>query len=248
MSVVYPEKLPLIVLAGGFGTRLRSVDSERPKPMVEVAGRPFLYWLIEAWYNRGCRWFILSTGYKSEQIANYPWARTFPEAAFSIFREEKPLGTGGAVRAIYREYPTLENTLVVNGDTYLSDTVPALTELEAALKVTRDALFAVQNLSQLIDAKPNLVVQGDTVVGERDPGDLFDAGTVLVSRRAVERYAGDVPCKLTELLEPAMKAGAVGYSLTPGSCYDIGTPERYHRFEEFLRTGVHPTPPRDSLS
>ena len=55
-----------IILAGGLGTRLRSVVSDVPKPMAPVAGRPFLEHLMRPWTTRGVRRFILSVGYSAK--------------------------------------------------------------------------------------------------------------------------------------------------------------------------------------
>ena len=52
-----------VILAGGKGTRLQSVVSDRPKPMAEVAGRPFIEWLILALKAQGLRRMVLCTGY-----------------------------------------------------------------------------------------------------------------------------------------------------------------------------------------
>jgi D-glycero-alpha-D-manno-heptose 1-phosphate guanylyltransferase len=57
-----------IVLAGGAGTRLSSVVSDRPKPMAEVAGRPFLEHLLRYWKNQGVGRFVFSVGYLYEWI------------------------------------------------------------------------------------------------------------------------------------------------------------------------------------
>lgn len=64
---------PLIVLAGGKGTRLGDLTKDIPKPMVDIHGKPFLYWLIERYRSWGFTDITISTGYKAEVIENYPW-------------------------------------------------------------------------------------------------------------------------------------------------------------------------------
>jgi D-glycero-alpha-D-manno-heptose 1-phosphate guanylyltransferase len=104
-----------IILAGGLGTRLRSVVSDLPKCMAPVAGRPFLDHVIEYLLKQGIDKIILSVGYKSEMIIKHVNEK-YPmlDAQFSI--EEEPLGTGGAVRlacGLVKE----KNVLILNGDT-----------------------------------------------------------------------------------------------------------------------------------
>lgn len=106
-----------IVLAGGFGTRLRSAVSNLPKPMAPVAGRPFLELLLSSLKAKGITRAILSIGYRYEAITSH-----FDNHALGIDLtyeiESKPLGTGGAIAAALR-HVTSDHVFVFNGDTYL---------------------------------------------------------------------------------------------------------------------------------
>ena len=85
-----------VVLAGGKGTRLRSVVSDLPKCMAPVAGRPFLAWLLDDLREAGFDHIILSLGYKHE--AAEAWVATRPDRdSITYVVEEEPLGTGGGV-------------------------------------------------------------------------------------------------------------------------------------------------------
>lgn len=120
-----------IILAGGLGTRLRSVVSELPKCMAPVAGKPFLHYVISYLQKQGIEKFIFSVGYKSESIIkyieeetkNYKLQTTNFQIQFSI--EAKPLGTGGAIK-LSAAKATEKNVLVVNGDTLFSIDVSKL--------------------------------------------------------------------------------------------------------------------------
>jgi D-glycero-alpha-D-manno-heptose 1-phosphate guanylyltransferase len=106
-----------IVLAGGFGTRLRSVVSGVPKPMASVAGRPFLELLLSSLKSKGITRAILSVGYMSEAITSFFEKHPVGmELAYEV--ESKPLGTGGAIAAALR-HATCDHVFVFNGDTYL---------------------------------------------------------------------------------------------------------------------------------
>ncbi len=219
----------LVLLAGGKGTRLQSFEPNRPKPMVLVKGKPFLHWLVQHYIDLGFRQFILSTCHMAEMIESYEWSRLFPGAEFTFERETTPLGTGGAVRAIFLKRGLTE-AWVINGDTLLPQPLPSVApQLEA--------LYTVLDRNQLFDATPNLVVEGSFIVAESTNGQYFDAGALYMTRKAVDRYEGRLPCSTHQLLAPAMQCKQVGYSLVPGTCYDIGTPERYKRFEKYLEEG-----------
>ena len=104
-----------IILAGGLGTRLRSVVSDLPKCMAPVAGKPFLHYVIGYYQKQGIRRFIFSLGYKHEMITGYLTAK-HPDLNYDYVIEEEPLGTGGAIQLACRSAFT-KNVLILNGDT-----------------------------------------------------------------------------------------------------------------------------------
>lgn len=104
-----------IILAGGLGTRLRSVVSDLPKCMAPVAGKPFLYFVIEHLLQQEVDKFIFSVGYKSEMIIDYV-NKEYPELNKQFSIEEEPLGTGGAIK-LACGLVTGKDVLILNGDT-----------------------------------------------------------------------------------------------------------------------------------
>ncbi len=104
-----------IILAGGLGTRLRSVVPDLPKCMAPVNGRPFLTYVIHHLQQQGVEHFIFSLGYMSQPIVDF-LLESFPALHFSLSIEDEPLGTGGAIRQALT-FAEGENVLVTNGDT-----------------------------------------------------------------------------------------------------------------------------------
>ena len=104
-----------VILAGGLGTRLRSVVSELPKCMAPVAGRPFLFYVINWLRLHGIEEFIFSLGYKYEVIEKY-LQEQFPTLRYQCSIEEEPLGTGGAI-AKACTLAKARHLVVANGDT-----------------------------------------------------------------------------------------------------------------------------------
>ncbi|MBI1192380.1 MAG: NTP transferase domain-containing protein, partial [Bacteroidetes bacterium] len=105
-----------VVLAGGFGTRLRSVVADLPKPMAPVRGRPFLAYVLDELLNQGIMRVVLAVGYKAEAIRDY-FGDNYNglELVYSV--EEEPLGTGGGIRQAVGLCHA-ESVFVLNGDTY----------------------------------------------------------------------------------------------------------------------------------
>lgn len=104
-----------IVLAGGLGTRLKSVVKDVPKPMANINGRPFLEYLLSFLKEQNMEKVILSVGYKYEIIKKY-FGNNFEGMKLVYSIEERPLGTGGAVK---RSLSLTDNkeVFVFNGDT-----------------------------------------------------------------------------------------------------------------------------------
>ncbi len=105
-----------IILAGGFGTRLKSLGLDVPKPMVPVEETPFLKYVMNFLLQNGVQTCVLSVGYKWEKIKNH-FGEEFKEIPLIYSVEDKPLGTGGAIRESLN-YCKQDNVLVVNGDTF----------------------------------------------------------------------------------------------------------------------------------
>ena len=112
-----------IILAGGLGTRLQSAVPDLPKCMAPVAGRPFLFHVINYLRSQGIEHFIFSLGYKHEIIEAF-LQEQFPTLSYDCSIEAEPLGTGGAILlacTLVQE----KNVLVVNGDTLYKAQVPS---------------------------------------------------------------------------------------------------------------------------
>lgn len=104
-----------VILAGGLGTRLRTAVPDLPKCMAPVAGKPFLYYVIDYFQQQGIQEFILSLGYKHEIIEEYVKSE-FRNGRFTFSIESEALGTGGAVKLACSK-TSAQTILVLNGDT-----------------------------------------------------------------------------------------------------------------------------------
>ena len=106
----------VIILAGGLGTRLRSVVADVPKCMAPINRKPFIGIIIGHLLSQGFQHFYISAGYKSEVVIDYIQL-VFPNISYTFILEESPLGTGGAIKKCCSSVKE-ESVLVVNGDTF----------------------------------------------------------------------------------------------------------------------------------
>src|SRR5687768_5619957 len=108
--------LTAVILAGGLGTRLRSVISDRPKVLARVLDRPFLTYLLDQLAAAGLNYVILCTGYLGEQV-KAEFGTSYSSLRLAYSQEMVPLGTAGALQLALSLIPS-ETVLVLNGDSF----------------------------------------------------------------------------------------------------------------------------------
>jgi len=227
-----PEAL---VLAGGFGTRLRTVVADLPKPMAPVAGRPFLEFVLGGLARHGVPRAVLSVGYLSDIIIGH-FGHVFQGMALDYAVEATPLGTGGAVAEGLRHCAG-PAVLVLNGDTWLDLELHALVghwqREQAPVIVAREVDDVARYGSlQVEDGRVVRFVEK----GPAGPG-LINAGVYLLPRDLFAAGAPAAPFSLeADVLAPCVRSRRVDAFITRGEFIDIGIPDDYHRAQR-MRLG-----------
>jgi len=144
----------MLVLAGGFGTRLRAVVSKVPKSLAPVNGIPFLELQLKHWIAQGQDSFIFLLHYEAGQIIDF-LIKNKKGFLYGIsiewIVECEPLGTGGAILNAIKEFDLKNDFLVVNSDTWLS----------SGLKVLRSASSPTIGIVKVQDSSRYGLVQFD---------------------------------------------------------------------------------------
>jgi len=216
-----------IVLAGGFGTRLRSLVSDVPKPMAPVAGRPFLEWILLRLEREGIHRVVLATGYMSEKIERALGGRFGSmELVYSV--EDAPLGTGGAIAHAARQVKG-RGVHVVNGDTFLEY---SLAEMETLVQGDGRLGMALVNVEDVHRYGAIGLEEGRVrsfhEKGDRGPG-WINAGCYYLPESLLRSLPSGSFSFEEQVLAPAAAAGDVmGLTRTKGFI-DIGVPEDYVR-------------------
>lgn len=223
-----------IVLAGGLGTRLRSVVPDLPKPMAPVHGRPFLAAVLDELDAEGFCTAILAVGYRREAIQEH-FGNSYKSLRLQYSVEAKPLGTGGAIRLALTE-TTAPNVFVLNGDTYLELDYRAM--LKAQIEADADLTVAVHAVPDAarygaLDIADGYI-QGFFEKGRSGPGSI-NGGVYLMSRNLLDRYTLPAVFSFeTDVLMRHVKDLKPLVFHTAGTFIDIGVPEDYTRAEESL--------------
>jgi D-glycero-alpha-D-manno-heptose 1-phosphate guanylyltransferase len=228
----------MIILAGGFGTRLKSVVSDVPKPMASVAGRPFLEYLMDYWIRQEIQSFIISTGYLADVIRSH-FGTEYCGATITYVHEDSPLGTGGALRLALNSLTwTNKVVLMANGDTWFPIQLDRLcadaqvqgTPITLSIKKLEknDRYGGVQ-----LDQSGKVATFGNMIDGPC----YINAGACLLDIAVLKRELLGQPESFSlenDFLPQFAKNGMVGASIQEKPFLDIGIPEDYQRAPEFF--------------
>ena len=108
--------LKAAILAGGYGKRLRPLTDDKPKPLVEVGGKPIIVWQIEWLKRHGIKDLVILVGYKGNMIIDELGSGSRFGVRISYVVEENPLGTGGALKNAEHILGREDLFLLINGD------------------------------------------------------------------------------------------------------------------------------------
>lgn len=213
-----------LILCGGFGTRLRSVIGESQKAVADVAGKPFLEYVVRELGRAGLRDLVFCTHYQSAQVEEVV-ARLRADATrqLQVVREDQPLGTGGAVVHAVHGLGYDGPLLVINADTFVSAQAyqAAVRSQAPSLVVTEVEDCARYGAVQVDSSMQVLALQEKAVSG---PGRI----SVGVYRLDARSLAGlpQGPLSMERDILPAFverrQLRAVSYT---GPFLDIGTPD-----------------------
>ena len=224
-----------VVLAGGLGTRLRSVVSDVPKPMAPVAGRPFLELLLGHLARNGFDRVVLSVGHLADVIQGH-FGDAWRGLALDYAREDVPLGTGGAIREALARC-SAGHVHVFNGDTFLGLDCAETEALWAArglpLIVGRQVADTARYGCMEVDAEGRILrfLEKSAAGG---PG-LINAGCYVLPRGIVEDFPAREHFSFeTDYLREAVGRRHLLALCTDGEFIDIGTPEDYARAQTLL--------------
>lgn len=238
--------MQVILLAGGLGTRLRSVVSDRPKPMALIGDKPFMEYVVHELSRHGITDIIFAVGYKGSMVEEYfgdGSGFTAPDGTKIRVRyayEEELLGTAGAIRNA-GWLVTEDRFFVLNADTFYQIDYGKLVRLQEEMSLDMAlVLRQVPDVSRYGQA----VLAGKRLVGFNEkttdphPGTI-NGGVYLMTRALLEDIPeGKVSLENQMIPKWLGENRALGGMVNDGYFVDIGVPEDYFRFIEDVKKGV----------
>ena len=231
--------MQVVILAGGLGTRLRPVTTQIPKPMVPVAGVPYLEHQLRLLATQGFSDVVLLTGYLGEQISDYFQTGSSLGLRLRYVREPAPMGTGGALRDARSLLD--DEFLVVYGDSYLP--IEYATVGQLLRSASADGVLVLYH-----DARGETDVPGNVAIDDRGFVTRYDksakhdsdlryveAGVLALRRSVVDLMPPAGVVSLEQQIFPRLieRRSLVGLPTTQ-RFYDIGTPDRLRAIEQLF--------------
>ena len=227
-----------MVLAAGRGTRMRDLTDETPKPLIKVAGKCLIDYVLDKIEAFGVTDVVVNLCYLGGQIENHCLNRK-GKLRFTFSREKTALETGGGVK---KALPFFKNDafFVVNSDPLWTEKdVPALTRMAAAFDArTNDALLLLQPRERAFchDGKGDYLFSDGRPKRKASPADkapYIYAGAQILTKRLFDG-APDGKFSLNVLYDDAEKKGRLGGIVHDGDWFHVGTPEARLFAEEKL--------------
>lgn len=226
----------LLVLSGGFGTRLKSVVSEVPKPLAPVNDHPFLYYQVENWTSQGLRKFIFLLHNQSELIIDFLDSEKegiLKDCEVSWIVEPEPLGTGGSVAHCVKQLNISGSFLLTNADTWLGSGIAEISQSDAPAM----AVIHVDNSGRY----GSVQMAGEYITSFHEKSNTTTSGWINAGLCLLEAESFEIGEQKVYSLEQTIfpelahngKLKAIKLST---DFIDIGIPEDYFRFIELINS------------
>ena len=224
-----------VLLAGGFGTRLRSVVSDKPKILADICDRPFVTFLLDQLVMAEIREAILCTGYMANEVYG-KLGDAYKSLKLTYSKEDSPLDTGGALR-LALPYIKSDIALVMNGDSFVN--VKFSEYINWFFKKKCPASLLLANVSDTRRFGKVLVDENGRLFSFKEKGSgrisgWINAGVYLIKKSLIETIPEGTPFSLErEFFPKLVDQGLYGFQFE-GEFIDIGTPETFASAKDFF--------------
>tara|TARA_B100000963_G_C22636079_1_gene677712 strand:+ start:1383 stop:2099 length:717 start_codon:yes stop_codon:yes gene_type:complete len=222
----------MLVLAGGFGTRLRSIVKHVPKPLAPVSKKPFIIYLLNNWISKGVKEFVFLLHYEAniiQQTLNQFTKNIHNEdIKIDIVVEDRPLGTGGSILNAINVMNIKESFLVTNADTWIGNGFKEISNIQSPSIAT----VYVENPDRYgsIEIKENLV-EKFIEKAESKEGGFISSGLYHLSPSVFDNFKPGESFSLEKEIFPKLVTNKELKALKLNSSFiDIGIPKDYRKF------------------
>lgn len=227
-----------VILAGGYGTRIKHLLNAVPKPMASVADKPFVEWVVRYLQVQGINKALLSTGYLANVIEQHFQTQPVEGIETICYQETNPLGTaGGFLNAVHQSQESPSAWLVMNGDSLIFTDLKSLTNHLLDSTVSGVILgLSVNDASRYGSLVCNQ--EGDLIkfAEKRNGAGIINAGVYLLRQSVLKEFPNNSPLSFENDVFPLLLAKNIRFKVqvVDAPFLDIGTPESLPKAERFI--------------
>ena len=228
------ENIDVMILAGGYGTRLSSVVADRPKVLADVKGRPFLSYILDRLDFFKTPSVIVCSGYKGDMIID-SFGRRYKGIDLLYSQEREPLGTGGALKKAL-ELCRAEWLMVMNGDSFCDADIPSFLKWHDDRGSDCSILLTYMNNAErfgLVETDEDGKIKAFEEKGRGKSG-WINAGVYIMRRDIIASLPGNTMISLEKEVFPHLTGKRFYGYKSYSSFIDIGTPESYETAEKYF--------------
>jgi dTDP-glucose pyrophosphorylase len=197
---------PILLMAGGFGKRMRPLTDACPKPMLKVGGKPILEIIIEKFVATGFREFFVSLHFLADVIVDYFGDGSRWGVNISYLRETKPLGTAGAL-SLLPDHLGLEPIVVMNGDVLTNVDIRRLTEFHKDLGGLATMCVQQYELQVPYGVVMSAKHRVNDIIEKPTQQFFVNAGVYVLEQSVIARVEKSVALDMPELLRRLIREG-----------------------------------------
>lgn len=227
----------VIILAGGFGTRVSHLLPGVPKPMAPVAGRPFVEWVVRYFARWGCREFVLATGHLASVVEQHFSSTPLDGLTVTCKAETTALGTaGGCLNALPADHEPKRRWLIVNGDSLVfADPRPLLLPVDAGVADAALLGLTLEDASRFGSLEIGPDGRLTSFLEKRPGAGTINAGVYAFSERALRALPFRRPLSFEFDVFPELsRQHRIHVTTVEAPFLDIGTPETLAEAERFI--------------
>ena len=228
----------ILVLAGGFGSRLSAAINGQPKALAPIQGKPFLYYQIEHWISQGMRSFVFLLHYRADLVKQYLESESnnlFLDCDFRVIIEPEPLDTGGAIAHALQEINLTESFIATNADTWIGGGV------KEVMLSGPDALAIIEQEKGhrfgQVELSTSGAVRAFSEKGHISKSPFINAGLYHLNAKHFTNWNGARYSLERDLLPKLVTSQGLKAVMLETDFIDIGVPEDYFRFCKWQESG-----------
>ena len=224
------HSLDLVVLAGGKGSRIKSLLKKKAKPMAIFNKKPFLEYILQNYSKYRFKNIFLLTGYKSKEIINKFHKNYYNFTLINCLKEKKLMGTGGALSILKKK--KLNDFILINGDTFLNVDLSKL--IKSCGKNNFGSLTLVKNKSYKSNKKLITMDLKQGKVVFKNSGSFMNGGVYFFKRKFLKLIKNKNLSLENEILPNLINKGKISGIITSSFFLDIGTPNNFMSAKKLL--------------